>query len=379
MKVAVLLLGLIFGAVLADTADSKLADSKVRSAVAPNGGNDERLQQQRRKELLAAAQQGHVEDVAKLIELGVTGKEAGPDGSYPVQWAAAAAAADATQTVKLVQILLDAVELKDKQHSDQRVKIRAAIVALAELSSSLGELDKFEVGQRAPEGVVKVVEMIAPSAPAPVISNLLASVACASGLKMAKLLVARCRIDDADRMLTLLPCVADSASDPTPLPTKLAALMDLVATKRFHGKEDEARAAAGSVLRLSEELANALDAGELNATDSKEAGALTMRARALLAAHAYEDAFHVYRRLSHSVPRRLSSGRVMLPTEVSTPIVMTAFQLEHDVEQVRHLHASGKLRGGEAALRQIEQVSLGNTQRLRTLTSVTPAAVLSAC
>jgi len=147
-----------------------------------------------------------------------------------------------------------------------------------------------------------------------------------------------------------------------------------VATLRFGGHEEAARAVARSIVNLSEPLAVALRAGELNATDNKAAGALTMRARALLATHAYEEAFDVYRRLSRAIPRRLSSGRVMLPSEVGQPITMTIFQLEHDLMQLQRLHAHGRLPGGATALREAEAAYNAGLQVLAPLAGATGVA-----
>ena len=116
------------------------------------------------------------------------------------------------------------------------------------------------------------------------VADVLAAILCAKASLQRALLVTRCRIDDAAALLETMPCVAESAHDPSPLPSKLEALMNLVEARRHQGREADVRALVETIQALSAPVA------ELALDDATRRTRKLQQQQHALAHHAVDEA-----------------------------------------------------------------------------------------
>jgi len=302
--------------------------------------------------LLVAAQNGDVTLVTLLLEKGA-GHLARPDGATPLRMACLVALQDKPTTMGLIHLLLEAVVLQTEASST--LHFQTAAEAVGRVISSL-VVEPHERGPPPPPTILAAAKVLVTWLPTNDVSAALAAVLCATGSMLKELLFTRCMIAEAAAMLTTLPCVADSAADASPLPSKMEALANLIEAQRYLGDEESVATLAQTMTELSTDLAHTmLTVGNVTATGLtplKIHHALVNRARAMSALHDYANAFALYRKLIIVLPRKLASGRILFPeSSTSESLVMTTFQLEHDREQLARLHAKGVLAGGTDALR----------------------------
>lgn len=278
--------------------------------------------------LLLAAQIGDLAMVQLLLGKGAL-HVARPDGATPLRMASLVALQDKPITMGLINILYGAIAEQTEPLVARRFQTSAEAL---DTVISLLTVEAHERGQPPPPSILAVATELTKHVPAEEVRQTLAAVLCATGSMLKGLLFTRCQIDEAATMLSSLPCIADGAADPSPLPSKMEAMANLIEARRYQGDEAGVAALATTMMKLSEETARqVLVDGDVNATGLhplKLHSTLTNRARAMGAVHDYEGAFALYRNFSTALPRKLASGRILFPSSTSESLVMTSFQLE---------------------------------------------------